>query len=177
MSTRANIRIISKGLEWNEEAQLYRGHDGYPTSVLPSLVKAYGISGGGWEAGRARKVAAYICASNYEPAHDEGGIHVPPYVAYEPDAKLQLRSYIEWAYKLVLVNHEKGDMSERPTWEVEVYALDAGHVQEFIDNPCFENLTLIARGEVTLLSMHAQEIEISGEYGQPYLPTTPKKGA
>ena len=157
MTTRANLKIESLGLDWHEAVQLYRHADGYPTAVLPSLVKAYKWSGGGWEAGRARKVAAYICASSYVPAHRVGNYDMPPYVPYEPDTGLTPHGDIEWYYILWLHNAKGGAMDEEPQWEVAVFI--AG--EEFWDNPTFLNLVPVARGEIHEMAERAEGIEQS----------------
>ena len=159
MSTRANVRITAEGLGWEDEVQLYRHCDGYPTSVLPSLAKAYKWSGGGWEAGRPGKAAAYICAASFQKAKKAGDLELAPYVPYEPDSDLRLHPDIEWVYRVVLVNHHSGITTEEPTWEVEVYKPKRG----FWDKPEFENCVLIGRGEVRFMAKHAAKIE-SGAY-------------
>ena len=161
MTTRANLKIESIGLDWHETAQLFRGADGYPTAVLPSLVKAYRWSGGGWEAGRACKVAAYICASSYVPAHKVGDHDMPPYVPYEPDTGLTPHGDIEWYYILSLINQDGGSMDERPRWEVEVFRPKKG----FWDNPSLLNLSLVAFGEIHEIAERAAEIEQSAYKG------------
>lgn len=158
MSIRANVRITSEGLAWRDEVQLYRHCDGYPTSVLLSLAKAYQWSGGSWEAGRPRKVAAYICAASYKKAYDAHGFHHPPYVAYEPDGDLDLHPDIEWLYRVIVVNHHGGVTTEVPTWEVEVYK----PIRKFWDEPSFENCILIDRGEVTQIAKKAKKIKQEG---------------
>ena len=154
MSTRANVRITSEGLGGWEEVQLYRHCDGYPTSVLPSLAKAYKWSGGSWEAGRPAKAAAFIIAANYEPARERNGVSYPPCTPYEPDG-LQLHGDIDWLYRVIVINHHGGVISEMPIWEVEVYKPMA----EFYNEPSFENCRLVKRGEVIAL---AAEIEQKG---------------
>ena len=155
MSTRANVRITSEGLGGWEEVQLYRHCDGYPTSVLPSLAKAFEWSGGGWEAGRPAKAAAFIIAANYEPAREQNGVRYLPYTPYEPDTDLQLHGDIEWLYRVVVITHSRFYTDRGPTWEVEVYKPTA----EFWNEPSFQNCRLVKRGEVTAL---AAEIERTG---------------
>jgi len=157
MTTRANLKIESLGLDWHEAVQLFRGADGYPTAVLPSLVKAYEWSGGGWEAGRARKVAAYICASSYVPAHRVGDYDMPPYVPYIPEVGLCPRSDIDWYYILYLINDLNGAMGEKPRWNIAIYRPN----KEFWDDPIASNLIRIARGEIHEMAERAAEIEQS----------------
>ena len=158
MSTRTNIRITSEGLGGWNEVQLYRHCDGYPSSVLPSLAKAYQWSGGNWEAGRPEKVAAFIIAANYEPAHDAHGSHYEPDVPYEPDPDLQLHGDIDWLYRVIAITHAPTYTDLGPTWEVEVYK----PTRKFWDEPSFENCRLIKRGEVTQIAKQAKAIEQKG---------------
>ena len=98
MTTRANLKIESLGLDWHEAVQLYRHADGYPTSVLPSLLRAHKLSGGGWESGRSGKAAAFICAEGVEDG----------YAAYEPESDLSYHGDEDWIYILTLFNQHSG---------------------------------------------------------------------
>ena len=161
MSTRANIRITSEGLGWKEEVQLYRHCDGYPTSVLPSLTKAYQWSGGSegnWEAGRPAKAAAFIIAANYESTREQNGVSYPPYTPYEPDTNLQLHGDVDWVYRVIVITHSRFYTDRGPMWEVEVYKPTA----EFYNEPSFENCILIDRGEVGAMAKKAKKIEQKG---------------
>jgi len=146
MSTRANIRIRTLGADQGEEIQLYRHCDGYPTSVLPSLVKAFEMSGGGWPGGRAGQTASFICAAGYNPEM------ATPYTAYEPEQGTQLHPDVEWVYVLTLLNNPKDG---KIFWKVEVSKPLSG----FWDDPTFDNLKLVDGGPLYDVAARAETIE------------------
>jgi hypothetical protein len=97
---------------------LYKHTDGYPGNIIPRLIEAYQLATAPmrfgsqsydkkWEAGRAGKVAGYICATH--PG------------SFEPEAGHQLHGDIQFYYRLYLVNTAEGSMAEDPKWEVEIY--------------------------------------------------------
>jgi hypothetical protein len=141
MGTRCNLHITEQGFSCNESFQLYRHLDGYPTSILSSLLKAFKISGGGWQAGRAGKVAGCICAAGYDQ--------------YEPESNLQLHSDIEWFYRLTCINKAGGSLAEKPIWQVKIYRPK----KSFWDNPIKKNMVRVAEGDLIDLAKRADEIE------------------
>ena len=109
MSTRCNIRVTQSGLgDWTNEIQLYRHCDGYPSSILPDLANIFESCGGGYEAGRAGKSAAFIIKYGDD--------------CYEPENGLRLHGDIDYLYLVRCVNKNGGSLAEKATWEVEVRA-------------------------------------------------------
>ena len=158
MTTRAQVRIKATGLGWEEEIQLYRHADGYPTAVLPSLARAFDMTGGGWQAGRAGIAAGFICVEGYTPGRDVSEtLSLPPRVAYEPESGMNLHGDIEWLYILTLVNHSAGSLAEKPDWEVEIRVPIAG----FWDDPTIEHTKFVTSGPVKDLAEMAENIEQS----------------
>ena len=115
MSTICQIIVEQEGLKvfkdekpWEETRMLYHHFDGYPQNIIPLLVKAFIISEGGWEAGRAGKVASYLCSA------DPGN--------FEPEDEKSLQGDIEFFYLLRVTNKKGGVVVESPEWEVDVYS-------------------------------------------------------
>jgi hypothetical protein len=81
--------------------------DGYPQGVIPIIKEAWEKYGGSWEAGRAGKVASFLCA--IEPGR------------IKPEEGHSLRGDIEYYYIVHVINRSGGTLVEKPQWEVEVF--------------------------------------------------------
>ncbi len=139
-------------MEWREEVQLYRHCDGYPTSVLPSLLKAF-ESGQSeesphvWPLGRAGYAAAYIIAATYE-----SGIQYGPYIAVEPESGFDLHCDIEWLYLVNCINPPEEKLIY---WDIVVYRPRKG----FWDKPAVSGCDVMAKGRLEDLVLQAKAIE------------------
>ena len=107
MSTRCNVQVIQTGVDWKQEIQLYHHCDGYPSNMLPLIAKAFRLSKGGWEAGRAGKAASFLCAV------DPGQM--------EPEQGMTPHGDIEYLYKITVCNNNGGTIGEKPEWLVETF--------------------------------------------------------
>lgn len=122
MSTRCQVEVKAVGLAWEDTVVLYHHCDGYPSYMLPLILKAYRASiapkahGRGdtavkinyaWQAGRPGKAAAQLCAA------DRYGFDV--------ESSLDLHSDIEWFYSIECVNKNGGSIGEIPSWCVTIY--------------------------------------------------------
>jgi len=154
MSTRCQVKVTQEGLgDWKDEITLYHHCDGYPTNMIPLFKEAWDIAtkqnqrwskdatGPGWEAGRAGKVASFLCAA------DPG--------QFEPEAGHALHGDIEWYYILSAVNENSGSVSENPVWKINVYIPG----RSFWDNSVENNMVLIAEGKLSEILKRAEEIE------------------
>ncbi len=161
MSARCQIRVSAKQLIFQEdgaeEVWLYHHCDGYPTHMLPELLKAYKeaiapkvYTGGiklekAWEAGRPGKAAAYMIAA------DPG--------AFEPQSKQDqdFHGDIEWFYEVMCTNPNGGASGPKiPKWEVQIYTTLPG----FWDSPKKSLLNLQAQGDIVALAKKAKSIEL-----------------
>lgn len=162
MSTRCQIRISAKDLMWDadgtkDEVFVYHHCDGYPSHMLPEILKGYqsaiapkmcGASSydKSWEAGRPGKAAAYIIAV------DPGG--------FEPQSKQDqdFHGDIEYFYEVVASNPNRGASGPKvPRWSVSVYKTLTG----FWDMPTPEFMELIAHGDIVSLAKRAKRLEKS----------------
>jgi hypothetical protein len=143
MSTRCQVLVEQKGAGWNQKVMLYHHCDGYPTNMLPLILRAFKEGEIGWEKGRAGKVASFLCAA------DPGG--------FEPESGFQLHGDIEWFYHLKVVNKQGGSMAEKPSWIVDVYRPGEGFWTK--DNPTMKDLKLVTAGEIGSLTAVAGKIE------------------
>lgn len=107
MSTRCQVMVRQAGVNWKQEVTLYHHTDGYPENMIPLFQEAWDKFGGSWEAGRAGKVASFLCAV------DPG--------TFEPEEGHKLRGDIEYYYVLTLINKDGGCVGDRPIWVVDVY--------------------------------------------------------
>ena len=168
MSTRCQVRVSAKGLIWdpegeNDEVWLYHHCDGYPSYMLPEILKGYKAAiapkvykhpkgetkvDKAWEAGRPGKAAAYIIAT--EP----GG--------FEPQSKQDqdFHGDIEWFYEVICTNPNAGASGPRvPKWTVQVYTTMRG----FWDNPKESYLKLRFQGDIVAIAKRAKELEDRAE--------------
>ncbi len=106
MSTRCHV-LVENPAEKDEDNKilLYRHCDGYPTIVLPSILRAFQMSdatdkGYGWQAGRVLKVAGFIIAEGFRPKSKKAGAYDGAYIAYEPLPYKQLHGDVEWLYRV-----------------------------------------------------------------------------
>jgi hypothetical protein len=111
MSTRCQVRIESK--DGNQEVMmLYHHCDGYPSNIIPLIVKAFEagqeLSNGGYELCNPGKVASLLC-------------HVDP-LQFEPLMHYDLHFDIAYFYKIVLERDQDGD----PEWKVAVLRIGRG---------------------------------------------------
>ncbi len=108
MSTRCQVQVIEgMGDNLYQKVTLYHHFDGYPSNMLPLIHKAYELSGGGWEAGRAGKMASFLCAA------DPG--------QFEPEAGHDLHSGdIAYFYTVKPSNNDKSS-DAHPQWIVTAY--------------------------------------------------------
>lgn len=161
MSTRCQVKVTQEGMgDWKDEITLYHHCDGYPTNMLALFKEAWDIAtkqnqrwnkdtvGPGWEAGRAGKVASFICAS------DPG--------QFEPEAGHELHSDIEWYYVLSAVNEKSGSVDDNPVWKIKVYIPGEG----FWDNSAEDNMILVAEGTLSALLKERRQIEETPSDGQ-----------
>ena len=130
MSTRCQVRVTQSGLGWDESVTLYHHSDGYPSWMVPLIQKSYDAYGGGWEAGRAGKVAAMLIGSDVE--------------GYEPEAGHELHGDIAFYYVLDVRNKSMGTLAEKPEWHLAVYTVP-------IDCKSVDGMTEIAAGLVHTL--------------------------
>lgn len=100
MSTRCQVKVVQEGLQWDQSLTLYHHTDGYPEYMVPLIARAYKLYGKSWEAGRAGKVASFLCA-------------VDPGV-FEPEEGHTLHGDIEYYYILHVMN------GECCGWEIEI---------------------------------------------------------
>ena len=124
MSTRCQITVVQEEAGWDEKITMYHHCDGYPEHIIEDLMTTYTglmvrkeyapglFASSEWQAGRAGKVAAYLCAT-----HPAG---------FEPEAGHDLHGDILFHYTLYLKNHKGGCMDDKPTWEVEIRELGGG---------------------------------------------------
>ena len=108
MSTRAQVQVIEDG---KVELTLYHHTDGYPSHMLDCIRNAAQVARGtefakigwAWEAGRAGKVASFLCT-----AHPG---------TMEPEAGHALHGDIEYLYRL---NVDKACDPKTRYWEAEI---------------------------------------------------------
>ena len=115
MSTRCQVIVEQEGLTildeekpWGEARMLYHHMDGHPENMVHVFTKAYVLSEAGWEAGRAGKVASFLCAA------DPG--------QFEPEDNKALHGDIEYFYRLSVINKKNGSAKETPVWRIAVFA-------------------------------------------------------
>ena len=131
MSTRCQILVKTKGLSWeDDEVMLYHHCDGYPEHMLECIKRGYQLSGKDWEAGRAGKIASFLCA-----AHPG---------STEPESGQKFHGDIEYFYELTAINGGGGSIDERPIWEVKVYSTTTG----FWDNPNKKHMKLVKKHRI-----------------------------
>lgn len=106
MSTPCQVRIVEEGF-LSDQRTLYHHNDGIPEYIIPKIYDAYKLSGGGWEAGRAGKVASFLCA--VDPGE------------FEPIPGNDISTGACFYYVLYLVNSQHGTLGECPGWEIEIY--------------------------------------------------------
>jgi len=115
MSTRCQIKVRQVGLDdWNDEVTLYHHCDGYPESdqgMVAVINRAFQKYGASWEAGRAGKVASFLCAT--QPGQ------------FEPEEGHELHCDLDYYYLLGVVNHN-GSIAERPVWSLEIFRVETG---------------------------------------------------
>ena len=109
MSTRCQVKVVQRGLGWEEAVTLYHHYDGYPSNMLELFEKAYKDFGRGYEAGRAGKVASFLCA-------------IDPGV-FEPEEGHELHGDIEYYYLIEAHNVKSGTIDDQPYWNVTVYSV------------------------------------------------------
>lgn len=102
MSTRCQVKVVSKDFEKGTAITLYHHCDGYPSNMVPLIASAYRPD---WQHGRVGKVAAFLCAA------DPGG--------FEPEEGHDLHGDIEWYY--IIQISSKGHIEDIPTWNLVVY--------------------------------------------------------
>jgi hypothetical protein len=102
MSTRCQVRVYGA---FNESRTLYHHCDGYPSNMLPLIQRGYALSGKGWEAGRAGKMASFLCAA------DPG--------SFEPEDDHGLHGDIEWYYRVYATGETA--CGTTPLWHVAIY--------------------------------------------------------
>jgi len=142
MSTRTNLHITQKGVGWKQTVQLYRHCDGYPSSILPSIHRAFHeISDKGWEAGRAGKSASFIIAEGVSDGKGEDWDRKS--TSYEPEEGLVLHGDIEWFYRITVGNSWYVEVYDRENWE---------------PDPTVENMRLVAEGTIDELQGRIKEI-------------------
>ena len=135
MSTRCQVQVIQEGLsdlaggEWEDKVTLYHHSDGYPSYMLPKIKEAFDKYGVGWEAGRAGKVASFLCA--VDPGE------------FEPEDSHELHDDIEYYYVLHVVNSQGGSMAEQPQWLVTVYKPRTSNIgQLLLGEPLIERMSI-----------------------------------
>lgn len=142
MSTRCQVQVIQEGMgDWDAKITLYHHSDGYPNYMLPCIEKAYQLSGGQWEAGRAGKVASFLCAA------DPG--------QFEPEAGHSLHGDIEYFYKLYCLNGSNGSLTEHPRWEIAIYKPKDG----FWDKPTLSMLKCVMSRRPLAAAIESQVTE------------------
>lgn len=124
MSTRCQVQVI-EGPEARNKVTLYHHYDGYPSKMLPLIHKAYELSGGEWEAGRAGKMASFLCAS------DPG--------QFEPEAGHDLHSADIAYFYTVKPSTDEKHVGVNPKWIVTVYDIP-------FDATGIEDMTELASG-------------------------------
>lgn len=135
MSTRCQVQVVQTGASWEEKCTMYHHTDGYPSGILPLIQKAYELSGGGWESGRAGKVASFLCAA------DPG--------VFEPEEGHALHGDIEYYYRIHVVNSSNGSLAEKARWDITVYTshaegeFDELRFKSFWDEPTIDKMRLI----------------------------------
>lgn len=112
MSTRCQLQVVQVGIEWDEKITLYHHYDGYPENIVKLVEDTYKIWGSSWKAGRAGKVASFLCWK------DPG--------QFEPEEGHELHNDIEFYYRLRVVNLRGGSMNEKPNWELDVFSEEKG---------------------------------------------------
>lgn len=116
MSTRCQVLVTQKGVGWKESVMLYHHYDGYPSNIVNLLKIAKNQAGSRWEAGRAGKVAGFICST------DPG--------QFEPERGLTLHGDIEYLYVVTAVNLQHGTLAETPYWHLRVLVPGKGFYEK-----------------------------------------------
>jgi len=104
MSTRCQIQVVEDD---DLKITLYRHCDGYPSSIVPYIQDTFKEHGAHWEAGRAGKVASFLCEQN------PGGT--------EPEEGHALHGDIEFYYRVHLNSPDGQHVSSKPTWDLEIF--------------------------------------------------------
>jgi len=126
MSTRCQVEVKAKGLDWDEGSiMLYHHSDGYPEHMLECIRKGFEMIDAGWKAGRPGKMASYLCAA------DPG--------MFEPEAGFSFHGDIEYFYEIVGANSSMGSMNEEGRWEITVYSTTG----KFWEKPSRKNMKKI----------------------------------
>lgn len=134
MSTRCQVLVTQEGIPgWPDQVMLYHHCDGYPSNIVMLLQKAWSKVPKGWESGRTGKVAGMVCAS------DPG--------QFEPESGVELHGDIEWLYRLVTVNRERGSAREEAWWRLEVYRPKQGS-WEVKERTIEEHFDLVWKGKI-----------------------------
>lgn len=142
MSTRCQIHVVQEGLDWEEKITLYKHSDGYPSGVVPLLKEAWERFGSSWQAGRARKVASFLCA-------------VAP-GSIEPEAGHDLHSDIDYYYVVHVMNPGGSSVAGHPLWEVEVFSTTDGWWEK--ERPTHGDLRLLnPRTDITKMTFVQEE--------------------
>jgi hypothetical protein len=102
MSTRCQVKIISKDYERGTAITLYHHCDGYPSNMVPLIASAYRPE---WKHGRVGHAAAFLIAK--EPDQ------------FEPEEGHALHGDIEYYY--VVTISSQGHVADVPTWNLTVY--------------------------------------------------------
>jgi hypothetical protein len=106
MSIRCQVKVVQKGMSYNENITLYHHTDGNPEYIISKIKGAYEKYGKDWKGGRAGKVASFLCA-------------VDPGV-FEPEEGHELHGDIDYYY-ILNVLCPKAFSEKIPTWEVETF--------------------------------------------------------
>lgn len=129
MSTRCQVKVIQKGMRWEEAVTLYHHCDGYPSNMLPLIHSAYEPD---WEHGRAGKVASFLCAKN--PGE------------FEPEDHHRIHQDIDWYYVLTVTSDET--VGSIPKWSIEVFAVQGwGENQKLVSNGVFDSADAARRAD------------------------------
>ena len=151
MSTRCQVIVrtpkkTSLGQNPGDEIYLYRHCDGYPDSIIPSLLMAYKMSDAqeenGWQAARPYKAAGYIIAAGFSPFEAEKP-HSYSCIAYEPLPYKELHCDIEYLYIVTPI-----EKNSEIVWDVEVRTPK----KAFYDSPAEENTKRIAKNDIRKLA-------------------------
>lgn len=147
MSTRCQIRVIQEGMNWEESVTLYHHWDGYPENMIKLFKAAFELieTKDIGQAGRAGKVASYLCAvdpSGFEPEvghelHFDIAYYYRIFCINQKKRTVYLRGCIR-SYK-EFSNFQKKEEETYIDWEVEILQ----PIKDFWDHPDEEHLEVI----------------------------------